>query len=89
MLFWVAVEEEDKHKPVFPRRIYTVEKTWEVGSEVVWRIVADVRTSTSKVGSRLARLKVVLLHLWRVNVKTTGGFICISLGDFYTDKIVP
>ncbi len=24
------------------------------------------------------RPKVVLLHLWRVNVKTTGGFICIS-----------
>jgi hypothetical protein len=35
------------------------------------------------------RLKVVLLHLWRVNVKTTGGFISISLADFYTDNIAP
>ncbi len=35
------------------------------------------------------RLKVVLLHLWHVNVKTTGGFILISLGDFHTDKIAP
>jgi hypothetical protein len=31
-------------------------------------------------------LKVVLLHLWRPNVKTTGGFIYISLGDFQKDK---
>ncbi len=35
------------------------------------------------------RLKVVLLHLWRVNVKTTGGFLSISFGDFHTDKIAP
>ncbi len=28
------------------------------------------------------RLKVVLLHLWRVNVKTISGFICIALGIF-------
>ncbi len=34
---------------------------------------------TSKAGKRL---KVVLHHLWRVNVKTTGGFICMSLEDF-------
>jgi hypothetical protein len=27
-------------------------------------------------------LKVVLLHLWRVNVKTIGGFICITLEGF-------
>jgi hypothetical protein len=27
-------------------------------------------------------LKVVLLHLWRVNVKTIGGFINIPLADF-------
>ncbi len=27
---------------------------------------------------------MVLLHLWRVNVKTTGGFICLTLGSFYT-----
>jgi hypothetical protein len=29
---------------------------------------------------------VVLLHLWRVNVKTTGGFINIPLADFFIDK---
>jgi hypothetical protein len=47
--------------------------------------VFDVHTS--KAGKRL---KVVLLfHLWRVNVKTTGGFICISFGDFHIDKIAP
>jgi hypothetical protein len=28
------------------------------------------------------RLTVVLLHLWRVNVQTTGGFICIHRGIF-------
>ncbi len=35
------------------------------------------------------RLKVVLLYLWRVNVKTIGGFICIALGYFYTVKFAP
>ncbi len=30
--------------------------------------------------------KVVLLPLWRVNVKTTRGFIYISLEDFHMDK---
>jgi hypothetical protein len=33
-------------------------------------------------------LKVVLLHLWRVNVKTTRGFINIPLDDFHIDKTV-
>jgi hypothetical protein len=33
------------------------------------------------------RLKGVLLHLWRINVKTTGGFICVSFGDFHIDKV--
>jgi hypothetical protein len=46
--------------------------------------VFDVHTSKAS-----KRLKVVLLHLWRVNVKTTGGFICISFGDFHKDKIAP
>jgi hypothetical protein len=32
---------------------------------------------------------VVLLHLWRVNVKTTRGFINISLDDFLIDKTAP
>jgi hypothetical protein len=34
-------------------------------------------------------LMVVLLHLWRVKVKTTGGFIYRSLGDFHIDKTAP
>jgi hypothetical protein len=35
-------------------------------------------------------LKVVLLYLWRVNVKTTiGGFINIPLTDFFIDKTAP
>jgi hypothetical protein len=39
---------------------------------------------TSKAGKKL---KVILLYLWRINVKTTGGFICISFGDFHIDKV--
>jgi hypothetical protein len=31
---------------------------------------------------QVKRLKVVLLHLWRVNAKTTGGFVYISFGVF-------
>jgi hypothetical protein len=31
-------------------------------------------------------MKVVLLHLWRVNVKTTRGFINITLDDFHIYK---
>ncbi len=34
-------------------------------------------------------LKVVLLHLWRVNVKSNGGFINIPLADFFIDKTAP
>ncbi len=30
--------------------------------------------------------KLVLLHLWRVNVKTIGGFINITFADFFIDK---
>jgi hypothetical protein len=46
--------------------------------------VFDVHTSKAS-----KELKVVLLHLWRVNVKTTGGFIYISLQDFHMDKTAP
>jgi hypothetical protein len=31
-------------------------------------------------------LKVVLVHLWRVNVKTIRGFINILFDDFFVDK---
>jgi hypothetical protein len=34
-------------------------------------------------------LKAVLLHLWRVNVKTVSGFIKIPLADFLIDKTAP
>jgi hypothetical protein len=43
--------------------------------------VFDVHTSKAS-----KRLKVVLLHLWRINVKTTGGFINISDEDFHMVK---
>ncbi len=46
--------------------------------------VFDVHTS--KVSKRL---KVVLLHLWRINVKTTGGFINIPVVDFHMVKTAP
>jgi hypothetical protein len=32
------------------------------------------------------QLKVVLLHLWRVNVKTIGGFTNIPFADLFIDK---
>ncbi len=41
--------------------------------------VFDVHTRTAS-----ERLKLVLLQLWRLNDQTIGGFICITLGDFYT-----
>ncbi len=45
--------------------------------------VFDVHTTKA-----CKRMKVVLLHLfWCVNVKTIGGFICISFGDFHIDNI--
>ncbi len=34
-------------------------------------------------------LKVVLLYLWRVNVKMAGGFMYISLEDCHMDKTTP
>ncbi len=46
--------------------------------------VFDAHTSKAS-----KELKVVLLHLWRVNVKTTGGCIYILLEDFHKDKTAP
>ncbi len=40
--------------------------------------VFDVHTSKAS-----KRLKVLLLHLWRINVKTTRRFIDILLDDFH------
>ncbi len=49
-------------------------RSWEV-----WNIF-DVHTSLIN-----KELKVIILHLWRVNVKTTRGFINIPLEDFHID----
>ncbi len=38
---------------------------------------------------RLIILKVVLLHLWRVSVKTTSQNMYIPLADFFIDKTAP
>ncbi len=50
----------------------------------VYEYVFDVRTSKAS-----RRLKVVLLHLWRINVNTTGGFINIPVEDFHMVKTAP
>ena len=34
-------------------------------------------------------LKMLLLHLWRINVKAIGGFINIPFADFLIDKTMP
>jgi hypothetical protein len=39
--------------------------------------------TTSKASKRL---KVALLHLWRIIEKATRGFIAIPLEDFHIDK---
>jgi hypothetical protein len=40
--------------------------------------IFDLHTSKARY-----ELKVVILQLWRVNVKTIGGFINIPLADIY------
>ncbi len=42
--------------------------------------VFDVHTS------KASKILKVVLHLWRINVKTTGGFINIPVEDFYMVK---
>ncbi len=46
--------------------------------------ISDLHTSKARY-----EVKLVLLHLWRVYVKTTGGFINIPLADFFIDKNTP
>jgi hypothetical protein len=46
--------------------------------------IVDPHTSKARY-----ELKLVLLHLWRVNVKTTSRFIHIPLADFFIDKTAP
>ncbi len=52
----------------------------------VYMYVFEVHTSKAR-----KKLEVVLLqlHLWRINVKMTRGFIDISLEDFHMDKTAP
>ncbi len=42
-----------------------------------------VKVHTSKVSKDV---KVALLYLWRVNVKTSRGFINIPVEDFHIEK---
>ncbi len=44
----------------------------------------DLHTSKARY-----ELKVVLLHLWRVNVKMISGFINIPLADLSHSKLAP
>ncbi len=53
-----------------------------------YECVLDAQTSKASKELKLVT-EVVLLHLWRVNVNTTGGFIYISLEDFHMDKTAP
>jgi hypothetical protein len=46
--------------------------------------IFDLHTSQAKY-----ELKVVLVHLWRENVKTIGGFINIPLAAFFIGKTAP
>jgi hypothetical protein len=46
--------------------------------EVYWGLF-DPHTSKARYG---LKVKVVLLYLWRVNVKTSPGFIYLPLADF-------
>ncbi len=48
------------------------------------KIIFDVHASKAS-----KRLNVVLLHIWRVNVKTTPGSNNNSLEDFFINKTVP
>ncbi len=50
--------------------------------------VFDAHTSKANTSKASKELKVVL-HLWRVNVKTTGEFVYISLEHFHKDKTAP
>jgi hypothetical protein len=63
--------------------VTTVATRKKIGSK---RCESAFDAHTSKASKEL---KVVLIHLGRVNVNTTGGFIYISLGDFHKDKTAP
>jgi hypothetical protein len=64
-------------------RVTTVAAKKKVGAERC-EYVFDVH-----VGKASKRLKLVLLYPWRANVKTTGGFYCMSFPDFLIDKTAP
>ncbi len=52
--------------------------------EMRYNAFFDLHTSKARF-----ELKAVLLHLWRVNVKTTCRFNNILLADFFIDKTAP
>ncbi len=62
--------------------LYIFLKSWTKNPGTTALSPPDVHTSK-------ARIKVVLLHLWHINVKTTRGFFNIPLEDFHVDKTVP
>jgi hypothetical protein len=44
--------------------------------------IFDLHTSRARY-----ELNVILIHIWRVNVKSTGGFIYTPLADFFFSHI--
>ncbi len=67
-----------------PLLVDTVAARKKVGAERC-EYVFDVHTSRAR-----KRLKVVLLlYHWLANVKTTGGFYCMSFPYFFIDKTAP
>jgi hypothetical protein len=68
---------------LFTSNIDTVAARKKVGAESC-EYVFDVQMNRAS-----KRLKVVLVYPWRANVKTTGGFYCMSFPYFFIDKTAP
>ncbi len=64
--------------------LYIFLKSWTKNPGSTALSPPDVHTNKAS-----KTLKVVLLHLWRINVKTTRGFLNIPLEDFHVDKTAP
>jgi hypothetical protein len=70
---------------------------WELEARAIRYIIVEVKVGAERceyvfdahTSKASKELKVVLLHFWRVNVKTTRGFVYISLEDFHIDKTAP
>ncbi len=59
------------------RKLEIVAARKKIGSARCEYYVFDVHSSEAS-----KRLKMGLLHLWRINVNTTGGFVNIPVEDF-------